>query len=448
MSNFFKFLIPITLLLVVVIVGFFTLGGKEQSQDTSQIPKELGDLFGNAGITIGDNVLIDNVFDETTSVRETSVGEKRDDRIFTLNENVSETENIIDVARVESINSLLPLVRLFAGPVAGYKLIERGDDIEIKIVERGGGDRYVINLDPYSLEKSFDGEFSKTIRAHIFENDSVLVEHEDENDETTILSSFTKFIPDSDDSVLVFENNIRATTNNGNLLFFLREINEESVGVVVDVTNPLDTRAVWNSGFTSWIPRWGRNKNILLSAPVSRYASGYAYLIDPSGLNTPRSVQNIDGGGGVFFDDISKFFVLYEQKINEFVGKTNIVIKKPNVSEIDYIEVPTTLPEKCDGFNGVFVCGFPSAVSSTTRTGEETIYPDSWYQGDLDINDSFFILDGVTGNNKLILSSEEGLYSTITGGRGVDAINPQLDSKGRYFFFQNKSDFSLWMLRI
>lgn len=362
----------------------------------------------------------------------------RDDRIL--------TQNDMQIILEEQELKKRRLVRLFIGPTAGYRIDKKNSgDWEVRVVEQGQGSRYIISVNPYSNTRVATGEITKVKSAEIFANGSVLLLYESESGESIVRSAFVQFIPNENNSqIQTFEDNIRVATNNKNLLFFTKKIGDSLTGLVVDINNPSNTKVVWESGFSSWIPRWGRNSLISIQTPTSKIARGYIYLLDPDGKLPTNRFLNLKSGGGAFIDTESGYFVLHSIEEDDFVGKTIIT----NQAGTEKINIPTTLPEKCDGFNAVFICAVPDSVPSETLSGYQTIFPDSWYQGDLTLSDSILLIDAETGKKEILLSSLQKDFKDLTENSAIDAINLKISDDGKLLFFINKLDGSLWVLRI
>ena len=145
------------------------------------------------------------------------------------------------------------------------------------------------------------------------------------------------------------------------------------------------------------------------------------YLLDPSGQQPFRRLVEPSYGGSAFVDSDSGYFVLYETDRNEFVGTTTVT----NQSRETPIEMPVTLPEKCDGFNGVFVCAVPEDIPYQTLSGHETIFPDSWYQGDIAFVDIVLLINVSTGEVKQVMSQRERDIQVLSGGELFDIIHPK-----------------------
>ena len=373
---------------------------------------------------------------------EISSEDDRDDRVY----RASLSGDADTGEAVETKENLPRLVRLFKGPTAGYRIDKNEDDLwTVGVVAQGRGGRYFIQTVPYSLEFVSRGEFTRVVEAYPFANGEVLVLYESADAEGVIRSSFVPFsTSETGTRIQRFEDNIRVATNNENLLFFIQVIDDKSVGVVVDVLNPEKTRVVWESDFTSWIPRWGRGQYITLHSPVTDFMKGYVYLVDPDGILPDNQFVSFSSGGSAFADTSSGFFILFETDANNFVGKASITNQKRDIS----IDLPITLPEKCDGFNGVFVCAVPRSIPSETSSGYETLFPDSWYQGDISFDDAIIMVNAVTGGKRLLMSPDQREIQILSGNETFDVIHPRISEDGGFLFFVNKRDMSLWMLRL
>ena len=378
---------------------------------------------------------------EDFSGEEISSEETRDDRVYRIPLSGGSSATV-----TETGDGLPRLVRIFKGPTAGYRIDKKDDGSwTAGVVAQGRGGRYFVETVPYSLEFVAHGEFTRVIEAYLFANNDVLILYESADNESVVRSAFVPFSTDETGSrIQRFEDNIRVATNNENLLFFLQVVDGKSVGVVVDVSNPEKTRVVWRSDFSSWIPRWGRGSRITLHSPVTDFMKGYVYLVDPNGALSDNQFVSLSSGGSAFADTSSGFFVLFETDADNFAGKTSITNQKRDIT----IDLPVTLPEKCDGFNAVFVCAVPNQIPAETLSGYETMFPDSWYQGDLSFDDSIIMVNIATGEKRLLMSSDQREIQILSGNAVFDVIHPRISEDGNFLFFVNKRDMSLWMLRL
>ena len=435
-----KITIVIIFLLSVIalVLLFFLIFNNEPNISTTERSDE--DAVTTAERQLGaDNITVlpEQQFPSDNTVTDIDDQGPRDDRVFFIPDEEERAEN--------EPESAPRLVRLFAGPTAGYR-IDKNDDGRwvVRVVEGGRGDRYRIQTFPYSLNFVSPGEFVRVRESHIFSNGKTLMLYENPEDETVIKSAFVSFTPSESDNIQMFENNIRVATNNTNHLFFVRLFNDKTVGMVINVANPEETKVIWESDFTNWLPQWGRNEYITLATPISDLTKGHVYLLDPKDEIPINKLVNVPSGGSAFVDTSSGYFVLYRANKRELVGST--VITEQSREKV--VKMPMTLPEKCDGFNGIFVCAVPNTVPARTRSGYETHFPDSWYQGDITLNDSIILIDAVTGEKKLLMAPDQSDIQRLSNNRTFDVVNPRISEDGAFFFFVNKTDRSLWMLKI
>ena len=433
---FFLFLVGI----IVLLVYFFTNNTGTPGEDaTGDSPTVIDDGFGIGNIRTLPVPDISVSSDRTDIIRGV-----RDDRVVTGAAGVSPSAETPD-ADGESPETPSRLTRIFIGPTAGYRIDRDSDGVwVVRIIEQGRGDRYIVRTVPYSIDLVSTGEFTRVFEGIPFSGGSVLMLYENPYDESASKSAFVDFAPTGVSEIRRFEDTVRTATDNGNKLFFTKRAGGETLGIIVDVENPEETAVVWTSHFNNWIPRWGRDSMITLSTPISSLTKGYVYLLDPSGEEPTIRLTDIPSGGSAFVDTSSGFFVLYEADKKSLVGTTRVTDQD---GETD-ISMPSTLPEKCDGFNGVFVCAVPHTVPAITRSGYETVFPDSWYQGDIVLRDALIQIDAVTGTKKLLFSSDQEDIRALSGGKNFDIIHPRISEDGKFVFFTDKNDLSLWMFAL
>ena len=373
------------------------------------------------------------------SVSDDSDGKGRDDRVYTAP--LSDTSD----PGTEDKENIPRLVRLFKGPTAGYRIEKKGDAWEAQVIEQGRGNRYLVQTIPYSLSLTARGEFTRVIEGYPFENGEVLVLYESADNESVVRSAFVPFsTTGTGPSVQRFEDNIRVATNNKNLLFFLQMIDGKSVGVVVDVANPSKTQVIWRSDFASWLPRWGNSPRITLHTPITDMMKGFIYLVDPKGVLPNEQFVSLASGGSAFMDATTGYFMLFETKADNFAGKAVITNRDRSIT----IDLPITLPEKCDAANGIFVCAAPISIPIETVSGYDTVFPDSWYQGDITFDDVIVSVNAATGEKDLLLAPNQEEIQILSRNTNFDVIHPQLTPDGEFLFFVNKYDMALWMLRL
>src|SRR6185312_16803680 len=100
--------------------------------------------------------------------------------------------------------------------------------------------------------------------------------------------------------------------------------------------------------------------------------------------------------------------------------------------------VPATLSEKCvwslQNKNTIF-CGAPSTPIDANE-------PDNWYQGITHFSDQIWKFDTAGGVTNLLADPKQAV------GTGIDLIDPTLSPNEDYLVFMNKTDLSLWALKL
>lgn len=363
-----------------------------------------------------------------------------------VNEIIGDSDDeIVSEETFNEVLSVFPkLTRVFKGRTAGYRITGENETTKIEVIEQGEGNRYEVALIPYKLEKVGGREFVKVIKGHSFENGRSLLIYENPDDETTTKSAFVNFNTSENSNIQIFDNNILTTTNNLNKLFYLRPTNNGSIGVVLDVTNPTDTTVLWESGIKKWIPRWSKGDFINLSLPSSFYSTGDIYLIDSTDREVFFKFFKSKTGLTAFIDSDSSTAIKYESESLPNSGSTYI----ENFNNNTRFQLKTTLPEKCDSLSAVFICGVPEQIPRRTLSGHTTLFPDSWYQGDLSFKDQIIAIDALTKEANVLLDSDDSEIKVLSENIDFDIMEPQISPDGDFFFFINKKDLALWALKL
>jgi hypothetical protein len=101
------------------------------------------------------------------------------------------------------------------------------------------------------------------------------------------------------------------------------------------------------------------------------------------------------------------------------------------------VSLPTPLiPEKCiehKRMSGVLYCAIP------TTTLTESNFPDAWYKGTVSFSDALWEVDTKQFMSKPLINF------LIDSGREIDVSQIGIDPEGKYIWFINKNDDTLWM---
>ncbi|MBX4210603.1 hypothetical protein KW783_01375 [Candidatus Parcubacteria bacterium] len=189
---------------------------------------------------------------------------------------------------------------------------------------------------------------------------------------------------------------------------------------------------LFQSPVSEWISSWPKDDTITLTTKGSANSAGYLFFV-----NTKSGVMNPILSGRAGFTTLTNpalTKILYSESTG--IGfNTNIFDVKLG---IPLPATVTTLPEKCvwsKKNTDIAYCAVPKTIPSNN-------YPDSWYQGIVSFNDSFYKVNVKSGTATFLIDPYEQLKSD------VDGLKLFLDDNEDTLFFTNKKDSILWGLRL
>jgi|GEM_PF-345989 len=209
-------------------------------------------------------------------------------------------------------------------------------------------------------------------------------------------------------------------------IFYLFKNNTGVVGVTAQASGT-NKNQIFSSPFTEWLSFWPNDRMITLTTKPSYAVPGYVYAIDPATKKMTRVMSGVNGL--TTLASPSGKLVLYANNTLDLrifnidaQGSTTVGIK--------------TLPEKCVwGLDSIYLyCAVPNYVSGAN-------YPDTWYQGEISFSDQIWKVNTENGNTTLLADP-----AAFQAGEDMDGIKLSLDKSGKYLFFVNKKDSSLWEL--
>ncbi len=259
------------------------------------------------------------------------------------------------------------------------------------------------------------------------------------NDEETIKTVTGKFTPITTRSLegemleelrtSFLPDNIQSITTNpqeGTLAYITTNPNGSRI-LISTATNP---KQIFESVIKDFTISWINKDTIALMTKPSALASGQLYF-----LKTNNGLLSRIMGGPTGLSAISNQTgtqILYSESTNGGFKTSVLNIKNGEVNELSL----QTLAEKCvwSAKNTYIYCAIPRTITNAR-------YPDDWYQGRVNFEDSIWQIDTLTGANKL-------LVDTVQQKNSLDAINLNLDPEEKYIIFTNKTDSKLWGLKI
>lgn len=194
----------------------------------------------------------------------------------------------------------------------------------------------------------------------------------------------------------------------------------------------LNKKLIFETPLIEWLVSWPKEQTITLTTKPSANIAGYMYFLNSQTGNLSRVLGNINGlttktnktATEVLYSDSSKGtpkLYLYDVKTN--VSKSLLW---------------NTLPEKClwsSTDDKIIYCAVPKAF----EVGD---YPDIWYMGLTNFTDDIWMLNTDTMAATLVSDIQN------ENSRSMDVIDVQTDKNDNYLFFTNKTDLTLWSLRL
>ena len=333
------------------------------------------------------------------------------------------------------------LFRLSENPVAGTIVIKRGNQAVARYVDRATGHIYDVLLPTgasstlpervkvtnNTLPKIYEAYFrsdGNTVLLRFLKDDSDVVEN----------LSLTLTSPRSTSTLYAVSSTIlrgdigSVAPGPGNTLFYVLR---DTSSIVSSAFNGTGLRTLLTSVFNDWRLSVAGN-NLVTYTKASANVSGYAYTLNISNGTLTKILGPLNGL--VALSNSSGNRVLYSYVEN---NRTKLFAK--NLANNIFSEIlPTTIAEKCLWSSrdaGMLFCGAPI---DGLKTGE----PDSWYRGKTHFSDRIWLFDTNIDIAQVLIEPKQSL------GIDIDVSEPRLSPDEDYLIFINKTDLSLWALKL
>lgn len=328
------------------------------------------------------------------------------------------------------------LLKLSGTPVAGFIPLTRGSSTLVRYVDRGTGHIFDALISPENGEVVKSRVTNNTL-PQIYEayfrpdGNAVLLRTLDEADVVKNMSlALTAPRGTSTDglygvSMTLLRGNLDSITVNGNSLLY---VDKGTGAIATSGFNGEGARTLWNSNFKPW--RTGRfGSSTLLFTKPSLEVPGYAYSLSSQG-NTTKLAGPLQGLAALASPNSNSLLYSYTDN-----GIVRLFVRRAGIStEI----VPGSFTEKCvwsTKQNTIFFCGAPTSGFTNKE-------PDNWYKGISHFSDYVWRFDATTQTGTLVLEPETQFGVTL------DVTQPTLSPDEKYFVFINKTDQSLWAIRL
>ncbi|OHB25590.1 MAG: hypothetical protein A2542_00840 [Parcubacteria group bacterium RIFOXYD2_FULL_52_8] len=218
-------------------------------------------------------------------------------------------------------------------------------------------------------------------------------------------------------------------------MFYLLKSGQGVIGITSKTTASASAKGqttIFESSFSEWLPEWATAGGITLATKASAGVTGYLYLLSPTSRSFEKMLDAIPGLTARMSPDGKR--ILYSESSDKGL-QTYLYTRGTKSSQAFPLQ---TLPEKC-----VFASKTSAVYCATPTTILPGQYPDAWYQGVVQWNDTIWKVDLESGETTLLVNP-----SKMRAGTQIDGIDLALDVGERHLLFRNKRDNSLWLLTL
>ncbi len=357
------------------------------------------------------------------------------------NTNQTQNNDLENISGGEIIKLPNRLRKVSSEPVAGAVAFNVGSTTYIRFVEKGTGNVYEARSDSDKVERLTNTTIPKIIRAFWLPNGNGFLAQtiipETEMVETNFVklskstSTSTEVLTPYNTTISKLPTDIKELSikPDGTKVFYYQITQTGSDWFISNIDGTSSTK-VYSSKLIEWVPNWISPNSVIMQTKSSAASLGYAYTFD---LNTKNLKKVVGGAVGLSIISTPKH-PSYLISVGGGLPTLNYVAKdgiSTNLSK-------NTLAEKCvwgnKDVNFVF-CAIPQNIPSS-------IYPDSWYKGLTNTEDSIIKIN-ITDNIYYLTSdlSQESKQK-------IDVVDPQISPDDSHLIFRNKLDGYLWVLRI
>lgn len=332
-----------------------------------------------------------------------------------------------------------PVLRqLTTTPIAGAVIAGSGTKVAVRYVDRATGNVFEISPDGGAAKRITNTTIPKIYEAFFAKSGASLIARYLKEDNETI-ETFSGTVktksgsPEGDLTGSFFPANIKALalSPEGNRVFYLREENGGAVGIAATLSGAAKTE-VFRSPLREWNAAWPKTDTIVLTSKPSALAEGVVQFLNPETGGVTPVLSRLRGLTALADGSAEK--ILYSWSQN--TGLSASIFERKSRAQTG-LPIPT-LPEKCVFAGGTgerLYCGVPRFLPAAS-------YPDAWYQGVISFEDEIWTFETTSGIPRLIMDISEEANSPL------DAVSLALSSDEQYLIFTNKTDGTLWSLRL
>ncbi len=214
-------------------------------------------------------------------------------------------------------------------------------------------------------------------------------------------------------------------------IFYLQKDTVGTVGVIKGL-NDKTKESIFESPYSEWLSQWNAKDNIQITTKASYQSNGYTYHLNPETGDFHKSFEGKQGLTTLVSPNGKRIFV-HEIK----GGSVKNSIYNTKTHKFKFINLQT-FPEKCVWTpNSLYLyCAVPDTLAYDNQ------YPDVWYQGVEDYNDSLWKINAISGKVELV----SDLFTEYN--KGIDVFKIDIDRQSHYLYFIDKKTEFLWSYRL
>jgi hypothetical protein len=333
------------------------------------------------------------------------------------------------------------LRQIYSSPESGSTIFRKGSDQKIRFIDRANGNVFEANTNSSDIVRLTNTTIPKVYESlWSLSGDSLIIRYlKDDTDTIESYSAKIKLVSSTTNeftgSIIgsFLTDNIYSTAFNpsGTKIFSLVKNSDGGSYGFISNTDGTVKNQIFSSPASQWLVSWPKDSTISLLTKPSYEYPGVLYFLNTSSGSIRKILGDMYGLAAIVNRDAS--FVVYSESVR---GTSKL--RSFNVSTKIYRDLQLeTIADKCVwGNNGNTVyCAVPKDVPNNG-------YPDAWYQGTVSLSDNIWKIDLDKGTTSMIYEIGKNESADI------DAMNLRISSDDKYLIFTNKTDLSLWGLKI
>jgi hypothetical protein len=305
------------------------------------------------------------------------------------------------------------------------RYISRSNGYVYEIAERDNANGQSMQISNIFIPNIYEGYFADNNKTAILRF---------LRDDNQTIATYTVPIPDpnpdntrTQKEGVYLPNNIVNMAVSPNSGFLARLTLEQGSGVVVTTnTLGLNRKEILRTPFKDWIVLWPTQTTPYVQTEASGITEGFLYAVQPD-----KSLRKIVGNilGLTASVSPSGAYVLYSQTVNDSFTTKLFNTKTGETMGLNL----SILPEKCAWLkNEDLICAGNDTVPAA-------LYPDSWYNGTVNLSDKVYRLSTKTNTFDMVYDASESSF---------DMTNLRVDEDRNFLYFINKQTGVLWKFKL